>query len=72
MEVALAKYEPDIKCDTSPTPGPPWPSCVVLFGNMRAGTRRRVFGGFHMTGIDEELPYVLETGKKACLFHSIS
>ncbi len=63
MQVELAKYEPNIKCDTSSKPGPPWLSCVTVFSNMRASKQYRVFGSYDQPDIEEGLPLVLEAGE---------
>ena len=63
VQVKIAKYEPDVKCDTSATPGPPFHSCFGIFSNMRANTRTRVFGDYDQPGVEEHLPYTLEAGK---------
>ncbi len=62
VQVELAKYEPNIKCDTSSKPGPPWLSCVTVFSNMRASKQYRVFGSYDQPNIEEGLPLVLEAG----------
>lgn len=63
VNVAIAGYEPNIKCDRSSTPGPPWFSCVAIFSNMRAGKQHKVFGyaGEH-PAVQEVLPLILQSG----------
>ena len=63
VHVVLADYKPNVKCDTSPRPGPPWMSCVSVFSNMRANQRFRVFGSNDQHGIDVGLPLILEAGE---------
>ncbi len=63
VQVELAKYEPNIKCDTSSKPGPLWLSCVSVFSNMRASKQYRVFGSYDQPNIEEGLPLVLEAGE---------
>lgn len=65
INVAIASYKPNVKCDPTSTPGPAWNSCVAIFANMRATKQARVFGYAEDTGVEEELPLVLEGGKKS-------
>jgi len=72
VQVELAKYEPNIKCDTSSKPGPPWLSCVTVFSNMRASKQYRVFGSYDQPNVEEGLPLVLEAGKSANLSDTLT
>lgn len=63
MEVELARYNPNVQCDSSSKPGPPWESCTSLFSNMRASDKYRVFGSYGQVGIDVGLPLVLKARK---------
>ncbi len=65
LNVAIADYKPNIKCDTTPTPGPLWGPCVAIFANMRATKQPRVFGHPGNPIVEEELPYILEERKEA-------
>lgn len=65
INVAIAGYKPNVKCDTSSTPGPAWNSCVAIFVNMRANTQPRIFGYPGDPLVEEALPFVLEGGKEA-------
>ena len=62
VEVVLASYKPNIKCDTSSAPKPPWDSCTGLFSNMRADETYRIFGPNDQENIQVGLPLILETG----------
>ena len=65
IAVAIADYKPNIKCDTTSTPGPSWGSCVGIFANMRATKQPRIFGHPGDPLVEEELPLLLEEGKEA-------
>lgn len=65
LNVAIANYKPNIKCDSTSAAGPPWKSCVTIFVNMRATKQARIFGYSEDPGVDEELPLILEAGEKA-------
>ncbi|KAF6227108.1 hypothetical protein HO133_008549 [Letharia lupina] len=61
VNVAIADYKPpNVKCDTTSTPGPAWNSCVAIVVNMRATKQARVFGYSGDPSVEEELPLVLE------------
>lgn len=66
INVAIASYKPNVKCDPTSTPGPAWNSCVAIFANMRATKQARVFGYAEDTGVEEELPLVLEGADRKC------
>ena len=63
--VAIADYKPNIKCDTTSTPGPSWGSCVIIFANMRATKKPLIFGRPGNPIVEEELPLILGERKKA-------
>ena len=63
VDVIIADYKPNVKCDPTSTPGPPWNSSVSIFANMRASKQFRVFGKFGEPDVQEGLPLVLEAGK---------
>ena len=63
IDVVMAIYKPNVKCDPTSTAGPPWGSCVAVFASMRASKRIRVFGFQGDPNVEEELPLVLEGGK---------
>jgi hypothetical protein len=62
LEVAIGSYKPNVKCDTSRTPGPPWRSCVNIFAAMPAVKDPVVFG---QRGPESEtkLPFYLQSRK---------
>ena len=70
INVVIADYKPNVKCDSTSTPGPAWASCVAIFANMRATKQARVFGYSGDPSVEEELPLVLEGGKKAQLVYT--
>ena len=43
LVIAIAKYEPNIRCDRSLKPGPSWESCIHIWGVMQASQIRQVF-----------------------------
>ena len=63
VEVVIADYKPNVKCDQTSTPGPPWNSAVSIFSNMRASKQFRIFGKPGEADVQETLPLVLEAGK---------
>ena len=65
VNVVIADYQPDVKCDSTSTPGPPWNSSVGIFAAMRASKRFRIFGPTGEPDVEEGLPLVLEAGKEA-------
>lgn len=64
INVAITDYKPNVKCDSTSTPGPNWNSCVSVFVNMKATKQVRVFGSYGDPDVEEQLPLVLEAGKK--------
>lgn len=65
INVAIANYKPNIKCDTNSNTGPSWDSCVTIFVNMRANKRARIFGFAEDPLVEEALPFILEGCKGA-------
>ncbi|KAL2040475.1 hypothetical protein N7G274_006918 [Stereocaulon virgatum] len=65
LEIAIASYNPNVRCDTSRTPGPPWRSCVNIFGDMRADKDPVVFG---QRGLEAQwrLPFFLRSVDARC------
>ena len=64
VHVKIAKYVPNVKCDSGQTSGPPWLSCASLFSNMRSNLHYRVFGPYNEEGVEDGLPLTLEAGKQ--------
>lgn len=44
LNVVVADYAPHVRCDRSPTSGPPWKSCLSIVADMKATRDRQVFG----------------------------
>ena len=44
LSVVIADYAPNVRCDRTATPGPPWVSCLVIVSDMAATKDRKVFG----------------------------
>ena len=44
LNVVVADYAPHVRCDKSPTSGPPWKSCLSIVADMEATRDRQVFG----------------------------
>ena len=59
----MADYKPNVKCDSTSTPGPPWNSSAAIFTNMRTSKQFRVFGRFEEANVEEVVPLVLEARK---------
>ena len=69
INVAIANYKPNVKCDSTSTPGPAWNSCVAIFVNMRAARPARIFGYSEDPLVEEILPITLEGCMKAQLVY---
>ncbi|KAL9069082.1 MAG: hypothetical protein Q9161_005729 [Pseudevernia consocians] len=69
VNVAMASYKPNIKCDSTSTPGPAWNSCVAVFVNMRATKPARIFGFAEDPLVEEILPLTLEGSDRKCQAH---
>ena len=65
VNVAISDYKPNVKCDSSSTPGPAWQSCIAVFLGMRASTQIRVFGSPGEPNVDVVLPRRLVGGEEA-------
>ena len=63
LYVAIAKYQPRVLCDTSSIPAPPWRSCHHIWGDMKAGQERQVFGRGPDPDVDVELPFQLNASQ---------
>ena len=44
LNVVVADYAPNVRCDRTATPGPPWESCLYIVSDMLATKNREVFG----------------------------
>lgn len=44
LNIVIADYKPNVRCDRTPTPGPPWESCLAIAADMSASRDRKVFG----------------------------
>ncbi len=64
VNVVIADYKPNVKCDISATDAPEWESCVTIFTSMRASKKIQVFGASEDEAVEEELPLVLEAGER--------
>ena len=65
IDIIIASYKPNVKCDQSSTPGPLWNSTVSIFASMRASKQFRVFGKPGGQDVQEPLPLILEASKKS-------
>ena len=63
LYVAMAKYIPTVRCDRSSTAGPPWLSCLHIWGDMKVGQERLVFGPKSDPSVQVQLPTKLRAGK---------
>ena len=63
INVVLADYKPDVKCDSSGSPGPEWDSAVAIFTSMRASKRLILFGSPE-EHVDQALPVTLISRKE--------
>ena len=63
VDVIIADYKPNVRCDQTSAPGPPWNSSVSIFANMRASKQFRVFGKPGGPDVQESLPLGLVAGK---------
>lgn len=44
LNIIIAEYAPNVHCDRSAAPGPPWESCATVVAGMQAAKNRKVFG----------------------------
>ena len=63
LYVAIAKYQPRVRCDTSSTPAPPWRSCHHIWGDMQAGQERQIFGSGSDPTIQVALPFLMKASE---------
>lgn len=75
LDVTIASYKPNVRCNSSP--GPPWQSCISLFSDMQADKNRRTFGHLPDQRVQVGLPVTYKAGKnlhlligRACLLHT--
>ena len=61
--VAIAKYEPKLKCNRKATPGLPWSSCRHIWGTMETGLEQLVFGDEEDPDVQVDLPYELKASE---------
>ena len=61
--VAIAKYQPRLKCNRKATPGLPWSSCRHIWGTMQTGQEILVFGDEEDPDVQVDLPYVLKASE---------
>ncbi|KAL6716108.1 hypothetical protein ACLMJK_005674 [Lecanora helva] len=66
IQIIISNYNPNVKCDTTSAPGPPWDSTVNIFSAMRAGRDHIVFGYRDLENIDVGLPLTLESQDGRC------
>ena len=60
LEVFMASYTPDIRCNSSP--GPPSNSCIAIFADMHADKVRKTFGHLPDERVQARLPVVYKSG----------
>ena len=70
--VAIAKYQPRVRCDQGSRPAPPWKSCYHVWGDMEASQKRQVFGTGSDPGIQVRLPYHLKASEYSPIIMSAS
>lgn len=64
LNVAIADYVPNVRCDKTATPGPPWESCLLIIADMTATRDRKVFGDKRSDPrVEVNLPFVLKASK---------
>lgn len=61
--VAIAKYQPRLKCNRKATPGLPWSSCRHIWGTMETGQGRLLFGDEEDPDVQVDLPYALKASE---------
>ena len=44
LNVVITDYVPQVRCDRTAAPGPPWESCLAIAADMAATMDRKVFG----------------------------
>ena len=63
LYVAIAKYQPKVRCDANTVPAPPWRSCHHIWGDMQVGQERQIFGSGSEPTIQVELPFIMKASK---------
>ena len=67
LDVVIAPYKPDVRCNSYS--GPPWSSCVEIFGSMSVDKNRHMFGHLPDQRVQTGLPITYSSGK---MLHAIS
>lgn len=64
LNVVIADYAPQVRCDRTATPGPPWASCLAILADMIATKVRKVFGDKSRDPrVEVSLPHVFKASK---------
>lgn len=63
LYVAIAKYQPRVRCDTSSIPAPPWKSCQHIWGDMPTGQERQIFGRGSEPPVQVVLPFRMKASE---------
>ena len=63
LYVAMAKYQPRVRCDQSSIPAPPWKSCYHIWGDMQTEQERQIFGRGSDPTIQVKLPFVMKASE---------
>ena len=61
--VAIAKYQPNLRCNRKTKPGLPWSSCRHIWGTMDTGHETLVFGDEEDPNVQVDLPHVLKASE---------
>ena len=63
LNIVIADYAPNVRCDRTPTPGPPWESCLAIVADMVATRDRKVFGDKNRDPrVEVNLPFFYKAG----------
>lgn len=65
LDVTIASYKPNVRCNSSP--GPPWQSCISLFSDMQADKNRRTFGHLPDQRVQVRLPITYKAADRRCM-----
>lgn len=64
LNVVIADYAPQVRCDRTATPGPPWASCLAIVADMMATNVRKVFGDKSRDPrVEVNLPHLFKASK---------
>lgn len=65
LDVIIASYKPDLRCNTLPAPA--WSSCVSILAEMQADKNRQTFGHLPDPRVQIRLPINYKSADRRCM-----